>query len=168
MSLIRPFAAAGAALVAAVALAVGATHLLQPEHVDVSPVVLPADPQPGPVVPEPASTTSIGEAWSGGAPATATRATAVPAITCPEEDSCVQAYYPNEGNGYHMLRQANGTKWVRTTMVPGWDNSFVAPITCKWYSWCVYDYYGPGHYWMARQSDGTTWVKLSRNPAGAV
>lgn len=96
-------------------------------------------------------------------PQVAQAVTAVPPITCEYEDSCVQGYFPNEGNGYHMLRRADGTKWVRTTMVPGWDNSFVAPITCKWYSWCVYDYYGPGHYWMARQAPGgTTWVKLSQ------
>jgi hypothetical protein len=174
MSRIRTALTSVSIAVATVALGVGVVHAVFPaadtdlQVPNVISNVRPPTAEPGPVVPEPASTTSIGEAWSSaGSPATATQATAVPAITCPEEDSCVLAYHPNEGNGYWMARQSTGTAWVRLTMVPGWNNSFVAPITCKWYSWCVTDYYGPGHYWMARQSSGSTWVRLTQFPAGA-
>jgi hypothetical protein len=106
----------------------------------------------------------LGALVAAPAEASTQRASAVPAITCAQEDSCVLAYHPNEGNGYWMARQSSGTTWVRLTMVPGWDNSFVAPITCKWYSWCVTDYYGPGHYWMAKQYGGATWVRLTLIP----
>lgn len=100
------------------------------------------------------------------APATAAPATvaAVAPITCyPNEDSCVVAYVANAGNGYYMARQQDGTTWVRLTLVPGWDNSSVAPITCRYSNSCVLDYVGisQGSYWRARQAVGSVWVRLT-------
>jgi hypothetical protein len=37
-------------------------------------------------------------------------------ITCPTEDSCVIAYY--SPGSYWIIRQAEGTTWVRTSMIP--------------------------------------------------
>lgn len=41
--------------------------------------------------------------------------TCVAPITCLQEDSCVLDYY----NGYWRARQANGSVWVRLTLVNG-------------------------------------------------
>jgi len=43
-------------------------------------------------------------------------------ITCTQEDSCVQDYYPGNiwiSGDYWMARQADGTTWVRETLVNG-------------------------------------------------
>lgn len=90
-------------------------------------------------------------------------------ITChPHEDSCVLAFVGNNGNGYWMARQQDGTTWVRLTLVPGWSTN-VAPITCAVEDQCVLDFVGVteggGHaYWRARQASDTspyTWVRLT-------
>lgn len=92
------------------------------------------------------------------------RVATVAPITCyPEEDSCVVEFNANGGNGYYMARQQNGTTWVRLTLVPGWDNSAVAPITCKYSNSCLLDYVGisQGSYWRAAQASGSVWVRLT-------
>lgn len=90
----------------------------------------------------------------------------VGAITCESSTACVVQYNVNSiGNGYYMARRSNGTTWVRLTMVSGWSNAYVAPITCA-YSWsCVIDYYDcniwvDGCYWMAKNAS-EKWVRLT-------
>lgn len=101
-------------------------------------------------------------AFGGAVPAQA----AVPglaSITCVEEDSCVLAFVSNGGDGYWMARQSNGTTWVRLTLVPGWNNTYVAPITCKYQSSCMLDY-AHSCWYAAQQSNGvrtSIWVRLT-------
>lgn len=98
----------------------------------------------------------------------------VPPITCEDETACVLDFNGNGAlQGYWMARRANGTKWVRLTMVAGYDNTYVAPITCATEDSCVQDYYWPpglglGRYWMARQDSGTTWVRETLVPGTGV
>lgn len=99
--------------------------------------------------------------------ATAVQSTpGVPQITCDTPTACVLAYVGNgDLQGYWMARHFNGTTWVRLTLVAGWDNTYVAPITCAQEDSCVQDVYynawrGVG-YLMARQSNGTVWVRES-------
>lgn len=88
-------------------------------------------------------------------------------ITCyPEEDSCEVVFTANAGNGYLMARQNGGSTWVRLTLVPGWNNTSVAPITCKYSNSCALDYVGisQGSFWQARQASlpaPYTWVRLT-------
>jgi hypothetical protein len=45
--------------------------------------------------------------------------TCVAPITCLQEDSCVLDFVGNNGAGYWRARQANGSVWVRLTLVNG-------------------------------------------------
>jgi hypothetical protein len=83
-------------------------------------------------------------------------------ITCATDWACVKSYYA--ADGYWMARMYYSNTWVRLTMVPGADNSHVAPITCASQYSCVLSYYKPYQqtaYYMARQANGTTWVRLT-------
>lgn len=94
----------------------------------------------------------------------------VPPITCESVTACLLDYNGNGTlQGYWMAKRMGGNKWVRLTMVAGWDNTYAAPITCATEDSCHIDYYWPvngglGLYWMARQADGTTWVRLTLIP----
>ena len=51
--------------------------------------------------------------------ATYTCGTCVAPITCAVEDQCVLDFVGNGGAGYWRARQANGSVWVRLTLVGG-------------------------------------------------
>lgn len=50
---------------------------------------------------------------------TSTCSTCVAPITCSVEDQCVLDFVGNNGAGYWRARQANGSIWVRLTLVNG-------------------------------------------------
>jgi hypothetical protein len=90
----------------------------------------------------------------------------VPLITCDYPTSCVLAYFGNGAQqGYWAARHFNGTQYVRLTLVAGWDNTYVAPITCAYEDSCVqdfyYDHWRDFGYLIARQKNGTIWVRES-------
>jgi uncharacterized membrane protein len=101
-------------------------------------------------------------AFGGGVQAQAAVAGLAP-ITCATQTSCVLDFVGNGGNGYWMARQANGTTWVRLTLVPGWNNTYVAPITCRYEDSCMLSY--AYECWRAaQQSNGvrtSIWVRLT-------
>jgi hypothetical protein len=88
-------------------------------------------------------------------------------VYCGTYDHCPEIAYAN--GHYWMTKLWYNTTWVRLTMVPGANNTHVAPITCVSRDSCVVVYYKPYQqtgYWMARQANGTIWVRLtSLDPA---
>lgn len=72
-----------------------------------------------------ATVASVGLALPAGAKQAApakvssTCGTCVAPITCLQEDSCVLDFVGNNGAGYWRARQANGSIWVRLTLVNG-------------------------------------------------
>lgn len=60
-----------------------------------------------------------GPAAAKPAKAETTCGTCVAPITCVVEDSCVLDFVGNNGAGYWRARQANGSIWVRLTLVNG-------------------------------------------------
>jgi len=109
--------------------------------------------------------TTLGLTTAAASVQSPTRATntSVAPITCAQEDSCVRDYTCATAGCYWMARQANGTTWVRLTLVPGWTTVGVAPITCQYEDSCMWDYTG-GAWWAAQQSHGvrtSVWVRTT-------
>lgn len=108
-----------------------------------------------------------------GAPATAmssTRASATAPVWCGTPSVCIKDYvYPTaDHQGYWMIKRFyEGERWWRATLVAGWNNTYVAPITCENAGACVvvyYDAYQTSGYYMARRwndYDGSHWVRLT-------
>jgi hypothetical protein len=89
-------------------------------------------------------------------------------VWCGTEGLCQLAYVDSAGD-YWMARRNydDGNPWVRLTLVAGWNNGHVAPITCENRGACVVVYYdayqAPGYFMARRWNDytGEHWVRLS-------
>jgi regulator of RNase E activity RraA len=91
-------------------------------------------------------------------------------IWCGDVAVCQKDYvYPTaDHQGYWMIRRFyEGERWWRATLVAGWNNTYVAPITCENAGACVvvyYDAYQATGYYMARRWNdyaGEHWVRLT-------
>lgn len=106
---------------------------------------------------------AIGAALGVGFGGALTAQAAVAPIWCGTPGLC-QLGYVEDYNYWMARRNYDGEPWIRLTLVAGWNNTQVAPITCETRTACVVQYYDPYQatgYWMARRANGTVWVRLT-------